>query len=45
MTDPEKPMIQINIYSRHLRFVMIAWLSYESGIIEILRSIAEQTPF
>ncbi len=45
MTDPEKPMIQINIYSRHLRFAMIAWLSYESGIIEILHSIAEQTPF
>ncbi len=45
MNDPKRPVIQINIYLGRLSIIMIVWLSYRQEIIEILRSIAEQTPF
>ena len=43
MIDPQKPIIQINIYLGSLPFI-VAWI-FRTEIIEILRSIIEQMPF
>ncbi len=45
MTDPQRPVIQINIYLGRMSIIIIAWLSYRQEIMEFLRSIADQTPF